>query len=92
MALTSPAAVSVGTTATLIATGSSAGGGTTVEVYNTDTDTVWLGDSTVTVGSVGVPLVPDGSKAYVLRSGDSLYGRVASGTADITTIVIGGSH
>lgn len=92
MALTSPAAVSVGTTATLVASGNSAGGGSSVEVYNNGAAAVWLGDENVTVGSRGVPLGTGTSKVYVLRAGEDLYGRVASGTVSVTTLVISGSY
>ena len=93
MSLTSPAAVSVGTTATVIANGSSGGGGTSVEVYNADgAATVWLGDENVAVSTRGVPLAAGASKAYVLRAGDTLYGRAGSGTISVTTLQLSGSY
>lgn len=92
MALESPAAVTVGTTATLIAEGDSSGGGASVEVYNNSAAAVWLGDENVAVGSRGVPLGAGTSKVYVLMSSDRLYGRVAASTSAVTTLRLSGGR
>ena len=57
----------------------------TILVYNNGSVTVFLGSSTVTTAN-GVPLAPAAEKNLELDDGVVLYGRVASGTADVRSL------
>ena len=83
MALTS-SVVSVGTTATLLATAS---GRTEVILRQVNGNTVYLGSSGITV-SGGLSITSnDGSPLYLTMShGDSIYGIVNAGTSDVGVI------
>ena len=73
-------AVTVGTSPTSVRTTTDSD--ETVVVYNNDTATVYLGDSTVT-SSVGFPLPSGASLAVQLTLNSALYAVTASGTADL---------
>jgi hypothetical protein len=86
--------VSVGTTATLIATPSSVPENAGVHIQNLGTATVYVGGSTVTAGttSTGGLHVAQNAIVNVPTTGaasEAIYGIVASGTANVAYLFPG---
>lgn len=73
-----PSAVSVATSATKIPT-TALTGRTSIAVKNNGSNTIYLGDSTVTTTN-GYPLAAGAEISLDLSADVDLYGRVASGT------------
>jgi hypothetical protein len=88
--------VSVGTTATLIATPSSAPDVDGILIQNLGSVTLYLGGSTVTAGTTSTGGYQVAASASVLvpttgggEAGDSLYGITASSTANVAYLYPG---
>jgi hypothetical protein len=79
-----PSTTTVNTTATIIPS-TAASGRRSIEVYNNGSNTVFLGNSSVTT-STGMPLVAGGNKAYDLDDSVVLYGITASGSSDVRSL------
>lgn len=91
MAVTT-AAVTVGTTPTLLATGSKNGihSAKPVEVYNDGTATIFVGGSNVAASGAtkGRPIAVAESAVFELESGDDLYGIVAAATQSAIVLTL----
>lgn len=85
--------VSVTDSATLIksASGSHANFPRSVTIHNPDASAVFLGvsSSVTAAATAGMELISDGYLTIPLYPGDSLYGIVASGTADVEVLTHG---
>jgi hypothetical protein len=76
--------VTVGTSATVIASIPSGATDTQVWVWNNDLQNIYIGDSAITVTSgsnQGFPVVKNTAQSVWLKSGDTLYGISAAGTS-----------
>ena len=75
--------VTVGTSATLIATVPVGNPLTAVQISNSDTGTIFLGDATVAVSGVnkGIRMATNTNLQIWLNSGDALYAISAAGTS-----------
>ena len=74
--------VTVGTSATLIGTVSIGNPLTAVQISNSDTNPIFLGDSSVATSGAtkGVRLASNGNLQIWLNSGDSIYAVSSAGT------------
>jgi uridine phosphorylase len=81
--------VTVGTTATLIAEIPVGNPNTAVQVSNTDSATIFLGDATLsnTGADKGIRLASNGNLQVWLNSGDMLYAVSAAGTSAFAVTV-----
>lgn len=82
---TSNASVTVDTTADRLDT---AGKASKFSCKNAGAVTVYLGDANVTTGN-GYPLEPGEAWAADLGTGDEVYGRTASSTAEVRVFEVG---
>lgn len=80
-------AVSVGSTATALPA-SPAAGRSVIIIANNGSQTVYIGDLTVTT-AIGIPLVPGAYFIADAGSNIAFYGRVTSGTADCRVMELG---
>ena len=82
--------VTVGTTATIIATIPEGNPLTSVQVSNTDAQTIWVGDETLssTGATKGVRMASAATLEVWLNAGDVLYAVSAAGTSANAVTVI----
>lgn len=91
MAVLSPTAVSVATTATLIrqSTGGSSQVPEGVLIYNDGANDVFIGGPAVTTAT-GIPVAAGSfSPGISLLAGEAIYGIVAAATEDVKILVVG---